>query len=891
VNGFVIDIAEDWADTADSADLSTSPDVGLVGRDEEVRFLRSFLTRAATAGGALLVTGDAGVGKTALLEVAGMAAADASVQVVRAAGTASEADVSFSGLNQLLVPLLDDAEGIGAACRDVLLGALGLRAGGPVADRLIVFSAVLAVLRQAAVRRPLLVVVDDAQWLDQASAMALGFAARRLSGTRVGLLAGLRTDGEGFFDTRGLAELGLRPLAGAAAEALVRSRFPVLAVPVRERVLAEAQGNPLAVLELPAELSPAQREAWQELPPTLPLSRRLREAFGVRVGRLPPATRQLLLLAVLEGTGDLGALVAGGNLEDLVPAERSRLVRIDEGTGRLAFLHPLIRSAVVDSSTASERYRCHRVLADLLPHQPDLRVRHLAQAVTGPDLRVAGLLDQCAGSLRAATAAACLALKGDGNVDAAHRLLIGAIKDRASDDADDLALTEALRMLLVVCLWAERPQLWASFDAEIARLGTHLDPVLDLEIRTLADPVRTSATSLKRLDLAIDGLPAELDPTRIVRVAWPLMYLGRSADHREPLWRVIHDGRQGGAVTATLTAMVQLCFDDFVTGRWDEALSLAEEGLRLGDCYRNQLGRWPLEFIRALIAAARGDYATADDLAGQMIRWGAPRGIGGLLTFGRHIRALAALSRGDFDESYQQVTAISPAGTFPSHLAHALLVPMYLVEAAVRTGRRVEATAHITAMKHAKIEALSPRLALLAAGSAAIAAPQAEAQRLFTEALALPGIDRWPFDAARVRLAFGEQLRRTRATTQARIHLAAALETFQWLGAQPWAARAACELRASGQADRSSVRRASAWLTPQELQIAQLAAAGLTNKQIAGQLFLSPRTVSFHLYRIFPRLGISTRAALRDALNRDLAAANLASRASKLALAAASISQ
>jgi DNA-binding CsgD family transcriptional regulator len=881
VNELLAEIEGDWSLSADSAELSTSLDVGLVGRGEEVSFLRSFLAR--TAGGALLVTGDAGVGKTAVLEVAAAAAADAAVRVVRAAGTAAEADVSFSGLNQLLVPLLGDAEGIGAACRDVLLGALGLRLGGPAADRLVVFSAALAVLRQAAERHPLLVVVDDAQWLDQASAMALGFVARRLSGTRVGLLAGLRTDGEGFFDTRGLAELGLRPLAGPAAEALVRSRFPFLAAGVRERVLGEAQGNPLALLELPAELSPAERAGLQELSPTLPLSRRLREAFGARVGALPAATRRLLLLTALEGTGDLAVVVAGGSLEDLVPAERLRLVRIDEGTGRLAFLHPLIRSAVVDSSTASERHRCHCVLADLLPDPPDRRAWHLAQASTGPDPRLLtqarGADPGSAGSLRAASAAAYLALKGDGNIDAAYRLLIGAINDRASDDADDLALAEALRMLLAVCVWAERPRLWASFDAVIARLGTHLDPVLDLEVRTLADPVRTAPTSLTRLDHAIDGLPAELDPTRIIRVAAPLMYLRRSADHREPLWRVIQDGRQGGAVPTALTAMVQLCFDDFVTGRWDEALSLAEEGLRLGDSYGYVLGRWPLEFVRALIAAARGDYATADNLAGQMIRWGAPRGIGGLLTFARHVRTLAALSRGDFDESYQQVTAISPAGTFPSHLAHALLVPMYLVEAAVRTGRRVDAAAHVAAMKDAKIGALSPRLALLAAGSAAIAAPPADAQRLFTEALALPGIDRWPFDAARVRLAFGEQLRRMRATTEARIHLAAALETFQWLGAQPWAARAACELRATGQADRSASRPASAGLTPQELQIAQLAAAGLTNKQIAGQLFLSPRTVSFHLYRIFPRLGISTRAALRDALNRDLAAANLAGRA------------
>jgi DNA-binding CsgD family transcriptional regulator len=315
--------------------------------------------------------------------------------------------------------------------------------------------------------------------------------------------------------------------------------------------------------------------------------------------------------------------------------------------------------------------------------------------------------------------------------------------------------------------------------------------------------------------------------------------------------------------------MYELCSHYLVTGQWDDALSLADEGVRLGEVHGFALHHLPFQLHRALIAAARGDYATAEDLSGQMVRWAAPRGIGGGLTFARHVRTLTALSRGDFDEAYQQVTAISPAGTFPSHHAHALLIPMYLVEAAVRTGRHEEASAHVAAMKDAKIGALSPRLALLVAGSAAIAAPAADAQRLFAEALALPGIDRWPFDAARVRLACGEHLRRVRATAQAREHLSAALETFQSLGAQPWATRAANELRAAGQADATVGPPASALLTPQELQIAQLAAVGLTNKQIAERLFLSPRTVGSHLYRIFPRLGITTRAALRDALNRD----------------------
>jgi DNA-binding CsgD family transcriptional regulator len=194
---------------------------------------------------------------------------------------------------------------------------------------------------------------------------------------------------------------------------------------------------------------------------------------------------------------------------------------------------------------------------------------------------------------------------------------------------------------------------------------------------------------------------------------------------------------------------------------------------------------------------------------------------------------------------------------------------MYVVEAAVRSGRHEEASAHVAAMREAKIAKLSPRLALLVAGSTAIAASAEDAQQLFAEALGLPDLDRWPFETARIRLAFGEHLRRVRATSQARMQLSAALETFDWLGATPWAARAANELRAAGAVSASAFSPGPSLLTPQELQIAQLAAAGLTNKQIAEQLFLSPRTVGSHLYRIFPRLGITTRAALRDALNRE----------------------
>jgi DNA-binding CsgD family transcriptional regulator len=230
------------------------------------------------------------------------------------------------------------------------------------------------------------------------------------------------------------------------------------------------------------------------------------------------------------------------------------------------------------------------------------------------------------------------------------------------------------------------------------------------------------------------------------------------------------------------------------------------------------------------------------------------------------VGSVAALGRGDFEDAYQHATAISPAGVLASHVPLALWVFMDLVEAAVRTGRHTEAAAHVTAIRDAGIATISPRVALLAAGSEAIATPDGNSLGLFEEALAIPGVDRFPFDLARVQFLYGERLRRARFTKESRSHLAAALEIFERLGARPWASRAAGELQATGQTNACADQPARDSLTPQERQIAMLAAAGLTNKEIGQQLFLSHRTVGAHLYQIFPKLGITTRAALRDAL-------------------------
>ncbi len=313
---------------------------------------------------------------------------------------------------------------------------------------------------------------------------------------------------------------------------------------------------------------------------------------------------------------------------------------------------------------------------------------------------------------------------------------------------------------------------------------------------------------------------------------------------------MIRDGRQGGAVASAIGAMMQLCFDAFRAGRWDEAGRLAEEGLGLCQAHGYRLLAWLLQYGQALLAAARGDYDTADQLTDEISRWAGPRGGRAVQACACHARTLAAMGQGDFERAYQQAAAVSPAGVFASHVPHALRVAFDLVEAAVRTGRHAEAAAHVAVMREIGLAGISPRLALIVTGAAAVAAPDLEATPLFAQALAIPGAGDWPFDLARVHLAYGERLRRTRATTQARQQLGAALDIFRRLGAYPWQARAENELRAAGQ-ETSQTRGTAAWtvpLTPQEYEVAMLAAAGLTNKQIGERLYLSHRTVAAHLW-------------------------------------------
>jgi DNA-binding CsgD family transcriptional regulator len=516
--------------------------------------------------------------------------------------------------------------------------------------------------------------------------------------------------------------------------------------------------------------------------------------------------------------------------------------------------------------------------SELSPRSADRHRRLAAAAYIGAD--VAGDLGNASkmfaaihrgdvdveGSLQAAVAASAFLLNADGDVATAHRLLVGAIESREGVlDARDPIVAEALHSLLMVCTYGWEEDLWRPFEEAMARTeGIPL--VLFLNSKTFADPAHSGASVLEALDSAIAALPDESDPMRIIRIGTAATYVDRLEGCRDALWRVVRDARKGGAVASGISAMLELANDDLQTGRWDEAEQLVDEAIAVCKAHGYQNLTRPCRFLQVVLAAGRGDEDRVQELSEELLQWAGPRGIRVGYWRAWQARALSALGRSDFEDAYQHASKINPPGTLASHVPHALTVLMDLVEAAVRTSRDAEAAAHVAAMREANLAAISSRLALAVGASAAMVAPDDHGLELFHATLALPRVDRWQFDYARVQLAYGERLRRRRAMTDARIQLNGAREVFERLRARPWVERASMELRATGQTKPHGGDNVLDRLTPQEFEIVSLAASGLTNKQIAKRLFLSPRTIGGHLHRAFPKLGVETRAALRDAL-------------------------
>lgn len=901
-----------------------------VGRAVELSLITGFLRNAESTGAALILSGEPGAGKTLLLDVAAKMATASGMTVLRGCGVRAESDVAFGVLNQVLLPVARYSSRLADMHRRALAAPLG-SGNGVVPDRLQVSAAVIELLSMARTGPGLILIIDDLPLLDRRSADVLGFLARRTSGSRIGFLASSRRGAGGFFDDSGLPVHELAPLQETAARQLLTSRFPALGAQVQARVLAEARGNPLALLDLPDALSEPRRAGSTALPRTLPLTPRLLSVFAGTLTSLPDSTRRLLLLAALDGTGDVRVLAAARGPETgpdpLATAERAHLLYLDEAWQRLVFTHPLVRSAVIEVAQDEERRAAHRELAALFRDDPDRCAWHSAGARREPDERVAAQLETAAlrslwrgdaagavaamtraselsedpaercrrlaraavtgvevsgerlrasslliealrqdgdlrGSTEATVAAAYLLISHAGDIDTAHRLLADAVtRLDAGDEAEAV-----LYALMLTCFYGGRPELWTPFHQAIERLGPGIPDTLRICDETVADPVSASQQTLNRLSAAIHHLPD--DPVGASRVGFAAVFVDRLAGCRAVLRKVVRDGRaEGGPVVSAIFSLNMLGSDHFQAGQWDRAAGWAAASLRLCEERDYILLGHVARSIQASLAAAQGDFARARAVTDEMLAWAIPRQVRAIEWYAWQARTLAAAGAGDFDESYRCATQIAPAGHLPSHVPHVLYVALDLVESCLRTSRRTEAAAHVAAMEAAGIADISPRLRLLVTACKALVTTDARAANdLFAEALAVPESDRWPFEHARVQFLYGERLRRAGATRESRAQLTAALERFQWLGAHPWASRALAELRAAGQARTRVVPADAEPLTARERQVAALAAGGLRNRDIAERLFLSERTVATHLRRAFPKLGVTSRAALRDAL-------------------------
>ena len=881
-------------------------------------------------GRALVVRGEAGVGKSALLEYVVGAAAD--MRVARAVGVESEMELAFASLHVLCAPLLDRAEGLPGPQRDALEIAFGLRAGA-APDRFLVGLAVLTLLAEVAEDRPLLCVVDDAQWLDRASAQVLAFAARRLVAEPVGMVFAAREPGEQF---GGLAELEVRGLPDQDARALLGSvvRFR-LDEQVRDRILAETNGNPLALLELPRGLDPAQLTGGFGLVGAQPVPARIEQGFRRRVEALPADTRSLLLVAAAEPAGD-PVLVwrAAGRLS--IPASAAKAARADgllETSGRVRFRHPLVRSAVYLAASLEERRAAHRALAEVTDRDrdPDRRAWHLAAAVAGADEEVAAELEQSAGRAQArggmAAAAAFLRraveLTGEpgrrseralaaaqaslqaGAFDAAAGLLATAaagpldelqqaradllrgqiaFASSAGSDAPALLMKAARQLESLDATLARQTYLdaWgaAMFAGQFAGAGSlH-------EVARAARSAPPPAAAPRPPDLLLDGLAVLVTEGRAQ--AAPL--LRRAARVFAEGEITVEEGLRWGWLATTAAAIVRE--EEY----WHATVARQLQAVREAGLLVH-LPLWVQTM--AIMTAWRGDFAAAASLIAEEEAIAAATGSG----FARYSAVFLAGFRGTEAEALPLIEAVitdsraagqglgvqwsqwvsailyNGLGRYEEALAEAqqaseqapdLYMSMWaladLIEAATRTGQRKLAADALARLAEATSTGQTDWGQGIYARCRALLSDGRDAEDWYREAVGRLSRTRLRPELARAHLLYGEWLRRERRRAEARAQLRTAHEMFDAIGMQAFAERARRELRATGETARTRAATTHDQLTPQEAQIARLARSGLSNPQIAAQLFLSPRTIQYHLGNIFTKLEITSRRQLRQAL-------------------------
>lgn len=903
----------------------------LVGRDPELTRIRSLVDGLGEgSGGALVIHGQAGIGKTALLEAARAMAASATV--LAGSGIEFESELPFSALRDLVGPVIEERERLPASQREALAGALALGPPAP-GDRLAVCVATLGVLEAAATQAPVLALLDDVQWLDRASFECVVFAARRVRGPIAFLMAA--RNGHADDGWQGLPSAELGPLAPREAAELLAGTAPDLAPAVRDAVGAAAAGNPLALVELPTTLTDAQRRGSDPLEQPLAPGRELERVYATRLGELPEPTRTALLVAAACHVEELAAVDAacrglGCSTSALEAAETAGLVSL--GDGRLSFRHPLVRGAVYHGALAEERRAVHRALAEVV--HGEAHAWHLASAAVAPDEVAAGALEQAAGVAagRRAYAAAADALEraaalsetaasavprllggGAAALSAGHTAQAHTLAERAREQAaDPLALAGAEHLCGVLALWG----------GQVVEATTRLEHGADLVAEAnpamaalmLADAsFACSATNDCHRSLALSeravGLIGDiLDPavrapvcaihswnltlTGDVRRARPIMAealrLFESLDPCSPAAQLIiisfncrlpfedYEGalasgrecaataRESGSRYALPTPLLMAAEASYRLGRWDGLEDLLDESIAAAQ----ETDQWgPAAFAavsRARLAAARGREQACRADAEQSLELADSAGVQSLAVYAHAALGFLELGQGRAEAAIpelEQTERLALAGG----LDEPTLIPWGpdLIEAYVRAGR-LEPARRVLGTLARQAELVE------SAGAAALAErcrgllAEADFDAYFAHALEHHARRSMPFERARTLLAWGMRLHRARRRADARERIRAALATFEQLGAEPWAHLARAELRAAGGRRRRVV--ADDALTAQEERVARAAAGGATTREIATELFLSPKTVEFHLGRVYRKLGVHSRAELAGAL-------------------------
>jgi DNA-binding CsgD family transcriptional regulator/tetratricopeptide (TPR) repeat protein len=904
----------------------------LFGRERETAQINEVLDDArGKRGGALVIRGEAGIGKSALLSAAIEHAGG--MRIFRARGVESEVDIAFSGLHELLLPALSSVDTLPHPQAAALRAALAL-GPGVVAERLAVFGGALSLLAIMAEERPLLCVIDDAHWLDEASAAAMTFVGRRLGADGVAMLFGAREPEIRSFAAVGIPELRLGGLDRTAARQLLATRLQASAGPlVAERLLEISRGNPLALLELPTGPTASQLTRRWPLDEPFRAGPAVEQGFLRRVGQLPASTRRALLVVAASDVGELPALsralhVLGLEAQDLKPAERAGLVTL---ASSVDFCHPLARSAVYGAAEATDRSRAHQALAVAADAagEFDRRAWHLAATAHAPDEQIASALVGAAESARyrggvsseakALERAALLtpeprlraqrlARAGDaayraGRLELADALFREAVAGglelpelahaqarRAYIQLERGQLDDALELMIGGAndLESTEPRAAATLLTNAATAADHhrLDIPWSLSlaerawrlagVEAIGDPELCHIISFQRLSAGrvADAMDlawrcaelVEKDPNgRIVAAdaASTLLYAGEHAAARRLLERAVVANRDCGAIgdlAYTLHIYAQLDWYDGHLhrsyGQSLEAVQIVEElgtPQTLDDC----LSR--LAMLEAMLGRESDSRGHAQCALRSALR---------LRDRKNEVRARSALGMlalvtGDPDGAITQlapaVAALEEGGVGNPNQFR---IHPDLVEAYVRLNRTDEARPIVASLeRQARATGITWSLGAAMRCRALVADTTSAAEAGFQEALRFHE-NAGPFERARTELCFGEQLRRRGRRRDSRIHLGAALDAFEASGATPWAERARTELRASGLTSHRRQPAAREHLTPQELQVARLVAEGKTNRDVAAALFITPKTVEFHLTHVYRKLGILSRTEL-----------------------------